>query len=436
MEESKEYRLDLRFYSGFSGLLPIILKMSQHTWFEHFKEQLQGLTEAFKESSSSLSLLGYALEQKKLRSEDYFAWARTHHGLPQLQPRFFTETPLSQAMFAKWATHYPWSMECLPVAEWDGLLIVACLEPPRDFPTNPGSILLLADLDSLASSWKKLHTNVPLKLVTAPVAALELQDDPEAALDATLFAEESEKLDGLFEEHTVTQLQSLGAVIEDMEVKAVESKAPPTKPVLPPELRAEVDEKTQVIFPPPPAPETKAALATPAIPRPETAVKPVLSAVPAGGFALDKLKKKHSSALTERIQNTFIEMKSQFQKSLILTLDDEETQVIVFAWDEDFQNISDTGVRFPLKTPSIFNIVAETQKAFHGYVSINEINEKFFIEWNHGQIPDHVTISPLIVEDKLVGMLMGFADKSSYNKTALNLVQKLSTDFTKGLNAA
>ncbi len=81
-------------------------------------------------------------------------------------------------------------------------------------------------------------------------------------------------------------------------------------------------------------------------------------------------------------------------------------------------------------------MVVSTQKPFHGYISLNEINEKFFEDWNQGRIPDHVTITPILVEEKLVGMLVGFAEKSAYNKVSLHLAEKLSLDFVKGLQAA
>ena len=63
--------------------------MSQHAWFEHFKEKLQGLTPAFEDSGTSLSLLGFALKEKHLSTEEYLKWAMTHYRLPLLQSRFF-----------------------------------------------------------------------------------------------------------------------------------------------------------------------------------------------------------------------------------------------------------------------------------------------------------------------------------------------------------
>ncbi|WP_374028686.1 hypothetical protein [Bdellovibrio bacteriovorus] len=495
--------------------------MSYHAWFEHFKEQLQGLTESFEQSGSHLSLLGYALKEQRLSSQEYLNWAMTHFNLPKLQSRFFTETPVSQEMFAKWATHYPWSAECLPVAEWDGSLIVACLQPPQDFPSTPSCILVLADFESLESAWNKLHPEraaLPTSAVTSSIeeapegmdlsvatsakgpsdsfsfddlAVVENTATSSPSLEVLSLDDESsgkpsETMDGLFDGPTVIRLEALSPKTEEpvatteavsLELaEAVESRdaktvvsssaddalemlatelepkaAAPAKeiPAIPvasasaPVASESSAPKKANIPPPPPKSELPPPFEDsfgnkpiPITPRPAGVAKPTINPVASGNFALDKLKKKNAAAMGEKIKTILSEMKAHFDKSMILTLDEQETQLTAFAWDENFQGMRDTSMRFPLQTPSIFNIVASTQKSFHGYISLNEINEKFFEGWNQGKIPDHVTIAPIIVNEKLVGMLMGFAEKSAYNKVSLNLAEKLSVDFIKGLQAA
>src|SRR5690606_26957692 len=124
----------------FSRFYPINPLMAQNAWIEHFNQQLQGLEEFRQTSGSSLSLLAYAFDQQRLSSEEYLSWAINHYQIPRLQRRFFTEAPPSNEIFAKWSHHYAWSQECLPIAEWDGSLIVACLQPPENFPQTPHAI--------------------------------------------------------------------------------------------------------------------------------------------------------------------------------------------------------------------------------------------------------------------------------------------------------
>lgn len=489
--------------------------MNYNAWFEHFKEQLQGLREAFETSGSPLSLLAFALKNQKIGAEAYLAWATEFYKLPKLQSRFFTETPVSQEMFAKWATHYPWSSECLPVAEWDGAVIVACLHPPQDFPTNPACAFVLANYDDLVKCWDLLHKKAPaLSVVTPPsedefpegmdltlTSAATLKKTDSFSADELNVSAESETsgegIDGIFSEATIVDLSGLTKntppaeptkmtpTVEKTVVaeKTVVTETPATKPA--PAAKAPAEDSSDLIFldepavaktsaphpvakptatpaatavvtPPTPAavvaqmpsppPDEKTSsgvfeeqLATkplPLTPRPTGVAKPTMNPVATGQFSLEKIKKKNSSLLSENIKNVFTEMKTYFEKTMILTLDDEETQLMAFAWDENFQSMKDTSVRFPLKTPSIFNIVVSTQKPFHGYISLNEINEKFFDDWNQGNIPDHVTIVPIVSGEKLVGMLMGFGEKAAYNKTSLQLAERLSTDLMKGFEAA
>ncbi|KYG65336.1 hypothetical protein AZI87_12350 [Bdellovibrio bacteriovorus] len=489
--------------------------MSIHAWFEHFKEQLQGLTESFEQSGSNLSLLGYALKEQRLSSELYLNWAQDHYKLPKLQSRFFTETSVSQEMFAKWATHYPWSAECLPVAEWDGSLIVACLQPPQDFPQTPSAILVLAHFDSLEQVWEQLHPRAAAIPATAttPVAASPAEEAPEGmdfsvatvtkqgpkdsfSFDDLAVSENEnaapsleplsldqntseEGLDGLFDGPTVIRLEALSTAeapsseapvsaeassdsivvefsegsepktqVDEVALTPAATSAPVVEPLVVQEEKAPVVVAVnealggKKIPPPPPKSEMPPPFEDsfgnkpiPIVPRPAGVAKPTINPVASGNFALERMKKKNAAILNERVKQILSEMKVHFEKSMILTLDEQETQMTAFAWDENFQGMKDTSMRFPLHTPSIFNIVASTQKSFHGYISLNEINEKFFEDWNQGRIPDHVTISPIIINEKLVGMLMGFAEKAAYNKVSLNLAEKLSVDFVKGLAA-
>lgn len=467
--------------------------MGYQAWFEHFKEQLQGLSESFDQSKSNLSLLGYSLKEQRLRSDDYFKWAMTHYNLPMLQSRFFTETSLSLEMFAKWATHYPWSEECLPVAEWDGSLIIACLQPPQDFPSNPSSIFVLATFENLQEAWRKFYpekavatpapssisndapTGIDLALATvkqqAPANTFSVEDlgVEESSIKTSSKPNPSDENSGVIEVAPDERLEGLlddaPSVIrlERLPPKKVE---PPTDATLnsdninePPSSATsnassatedahnlDVNNHRESKTPPPPPQSTQeTALHTPLSDntissktafRSTGIVKPTLNPAALENFSLDKIKRKNSALLGEKIKTTLSQMKIQFEKSMILTLDDQESQLIAFAWDENFHDIKDTSLSIPLKTPSIFSIVSSTQKAFHGYISPNQINEDFFADWNQGRIPDHVTITPIMINEKLVGMLMGFGSKSTYNRASLNLAEKLSTDFVKGLQAA
>ncbi|WP_413584144.1 hypothetical protein [Bdellovibrio sp. HCB274] len=481
--------------------------MSTLEWFEHFKHKLQGLTDSHAVAGSPLSLLGYALKENHIQPDEYFPWAMAHYKLPRLQARFFTETPPRKEMLAKWATHYSWTAECLPVAEWDGILVVACLQPPQDFPSNPGAVFVLAPQDVLENCWNSWQSQSSSSQA-APLQAAKSESEMPEGFEVSLKAPAAKKsgdsfsfedlgdvssseesnpeiempeegaesssdemggLEGLFDTPKVS-LQSIGSNenSSDVAVAAIPEETPvdgilnsataspeqiqqtfehtvmESRPSL---ARVEpIQEKSSIPAGPPPPPKDDLPELNedsfgnkpiaPIVARPTGVAKPTMNPVASSNFSLEKLKKKNSAVLPDKIKRALSEMKAHFEKSMILTVDEQESQVTAFAWDENFQDIKDTSLRVPLKTPSIFNIVASTQKPFHGYISLNELNEKFFEQWNQGAIPDHVTITPIVMEEKIVGMLMGFAEKSAYNKASLTLAEKLSSEFTKGLQAA
>lgn len=414
--------------------------MNQQAWFEHFKEKLQGLTLAFEGSTSTQSMLVFALKEKHLTSEEYLSWAISHFNLPLLQTSFFSEKSPSNELYAKWATHYPWSSECVPVAEWDGALFVACLHPPQDFPVVPKCVFLLAPFESIEKVWNRFHPareqKSDLELLPEGLlldsdlkASSEHQNLPsfEKLLQVTDSSENSpheisEKTNGameglLLETNTATHLKPLTLMDETVTIP----------------LKTELSSMATSTAIQKPEPTLKAVSAIPIAP-----VSTKTNWLPTADTSLlmERLKVKYSTRFTDQIKKTLTGMKASFEKSMILTLNDQENQVAPFVWDEQFHDIKNSTARLPLKTPSIFNIVTETAKPFHGYVSINDINKKFFDDWNAGQTPEHMTIAPILIGEKIVGLLVGFANKSAYNKTSLNLAEKLSSELSASLNAA
>ncbi|MGZ3748956.1 MAG: hypothetical protein ACXWRE_15840, partial [Pseudobdellovibrionaceae bacterium] len=125
-------------------------------------------------------------------------------------------------------------------------------------------------------------------------------------------------------------------------------------------------------------------------------------------------------------------LKTFFTKSILLAVDNKGQLIKPIVWDKkDFAVQEQQNSCFNLETPSIFRIVSSTQKPYHGFVILNDLNESFFESWNHGQIPDHVTIVPLFEGELVVGMLMGFGEKSSFNKTVLQFTEKVAKDFSQ-----
>jgi hypothetical protein len=381
--------------------------MGQQNWFEHFKHKLQGLTPAFEMSDGQLSLLCFALKNSYLNQQDYLDWASNYFGLPLLKPDFFVSNPQSSDFFSKWSSIFPWSIECLPVAEWDGSLIVASLQPPEQLPDNHKFIFVLTSLEQLEATWHNLQDSTSLEISQPP--------PPDGLILENIPMNSSRK-----SPESTFSFEDLNAdntnYIESLDL-GVNFTVPP---LVMNELS--VGESTEI------APLQKK--------KPSLLLDPPNLEIEEQTFISKNLDNDNNAVLDGKIKSIFDQMKVHFEKAMILSIDKNETKAVVVAWDSGFDGKNKEDSIIPLKTPSMFNIVAATSKPYHGYVSLNDINEKFFETWNHGDIPDHVTIVPILFQEKLVGMLMGFADKSAYNKASLTLAEKLSTQFLMDLEAA
>jgi hypothetical protein len=365
-----------------------------------------------------------------------------HHHLPLLSSQFFLETPLPSDFYGKWATHYPWSEECLPVAEWDGCLIVACLHPPQDFPSTPRCILVLAHSLDLETAWialkapkKQSHNKNQYSedllpegfdlSLTKPSAVpstneFSMEDLEKTFAVATTSADLNSSVneENSIEESPISASTLEGLFQTDEKISLENLQAPPVPSMTQTNVREFRKSESQSNM------KLKQA--------------PLIRFNPAANesFRLEKLRLINPQNMIKNLESALMEMKGTFEKSLVFSFNENETQLIVYAWDEKFAEIKEPSLKIALDSPSIFKIVATTQKPYHGYVSLNEVNEKFFEAWNHDHIPDHVTITPIIFHNKLVGLLMGFAEKSKYNRATLNLAEQVSKKLFSDLKAA
>jgi hypothetical protein len=75
-------------------------------------------------------LLRWALANNKINEFTYQDWAKVYYQLPTLDVKFFDQSPKPE-LWERWGS-YAWSGSFLPIYEWDGVLYIACLEPPNE----------------------------------------------------------------------------------------------------------------------------------------------------------------------------------------------------------------------------------------------------------------------------------------------------------------
>jgi len=498
--------------------------MTRAHWQDHFTSALQNAESLYSKETTTVSLLMFCLRSKLIPGIEYLEWAKENFQLPVISEKYFQVHKPKAELFKKWQKAYKWSNECLPIAEWDGVLIIACLEIPENYDNANPTSFVLASHEVLDQTWNTYNkservSSAPMGIdladmtalaatVVAPAAkipsdenlfdadgGLVLKDDAHSEEEHSEESESSEESpegielsgedeasgspEGLFGDAPAPNIEPLTKNIEpttnftkteplpfismNMDVtkelriadippekKTVAAETPPKKGPRSVEAIMNFGEKTAIDQIPsmddleeipdhevqfPDKKHISPVVHATSGDFPSAPVKSTMNPQGTVAYFLEKVRKQGKDQFDKDVIASFQHMKTFFKKSILLAIGDKDRLVKPLLWDGAFDGQKPMTSEFSLKTPSIFRVVSGTQKPYHGFVVVNDLNESFFESWNHGQIPDHVTIVPLMDGDHVVGMLMGFGEKASYNKNVLsfteNVAKGLSTKLFK-----
>lgn len=472
--------------------------MKTQIWYQNFKQQIDEADFSLHEDSS-LSPLRQVLEAKIISDSQYLSWALNHFKIPVLSSSFFENQSNTQDIFTKWSSSYRWSVECLPIAEWDGSVIIACLNPEviSGFPTH--YIPVLATSVDLENRWQQYTATpnavkskgaIPASIPSmdelpdgflsdfassagAPADSvsfddlglnLKSQSEDEMANAESSYSEssisessisdsESSNVDDLLDLNFSTDKSSPNIPLPAAESKPSTSKSklqlleglndalkeenPSPAAKVPP--AAHVREDSSIIETSAPASMTSHKILTPkgsSQTDDDGQDDLIYNSSATSSSRFEKIKKRSKDLLDLKLGKIFTDMETHFEKVMVLSIDDSGDYLLPFAWNKKFEPPKSSQYKVKLHTPSIFNIAYTTQKPFHGYVSINDINEEFFENWNAGSIPDHVTIVPVFQGTQISGVLVGLGEKSAYNSKSLAAVEQMAQEFYVGLTDA
>jgi len=139
----------------------------------------------------------------------------------------------------------------------------------------------------------------------------------------------------------------------------------------------------------------------------------------------------HCNNYEEVVEVAFRKMADLFEKSVMLIFQGGELRP--WRWTASVgRDQKNKASKISLETPSIFRIVFRTRLPYHGYVVGNPINSAFFAEMNAGEVPPHVTIMPVMIQDQIAGMLMGISNAPVDLRTSLRQMEHI----TDGVNEA
>lgn len=99
----------------------------------------------------------WALQNQKIPSDIYLKWARNHYGLPSLKSKFLDEPPPAK-FWRKIAPLAEWPDGIIPLGSWNGVVFIACLEPPAEMHWQFQIQYILIDPRDLVLLSKSFYT--------------------------------------------------------------------------------------------------------------------------------------------------------------------------------------------------------------------------------------------------------------------------------------
>lgn len=106
--------------------------------------------------------------------------------------------------------------------------------------------------------------------------------------------------------------------------------------------------------------------------------------------------------------------------------------LVPWKWNDLFLSVrGDKPEPIDLVEPSIFKVVFRTAKPYHGYLVTSEVNQKFFNEFYRGMLPKHATITPLMIDGRMGGMVLGFTNSKVDYRQSLRLMERLTFDLAR-----
>lgn len=106
--------------------------------------------------------------------------------------------------------------------------------------------------------------------------------------------------------------------------------------------------------------------------------------------------------------------------------------LVPWKWNDLFLSIKgDKPDPIDLVEPSIFKVAFRTAKPYHGYIVTSEVNQKFFNDYYRGMLPKHGTVTPLMIDGRMGGMVLGFTNSKIDYRQSLRLMERLTFDLAR-----
>lgn len=397
-----------------------------------------------KAHETNSELLRWCLMNGKVPESEYLEWAMQRYQIPSVTGDFFT-APGDSAFWSNVKKDYSWTESFMPVAEWEGVLMIACLEPPQKFNLARPFRLVLASARHLLYLWNSYQQSELQSSPSHPV----IEDMPEG-LDVSKVSEITD-LSGAGARDLTTPTGDEFAMpdgFDAIHAGLSVSKNPEAPSTMAPTLVLDVPTPLANIERPKLSSETANSTATGITRSDATMQLPLPPELPSKSneftsdttenrmektsFTISDISTREASSAKDLNElGAIVQARAMKDFSGVMILTFEGSELRPWKWSDYLTTPRNRDIAsINLTSPSIFRIVHRTKLPFHGYVSTSEVNKAFFTAFNKAmKFPTNVSVVPVIVDRQWIGMVLAASERTVHYKVALPGLERLAYEF-------
>lgn len=464
---------------------------SSGNWVEQFgisEDDLSSLDRG--DGYTRAEALRFCLMNGKINESDYLEWAMNAFELPALSGDFFTAA-IDPVFWAHAKDLYDWNPGFFPLAEWQGVFLIACLEPPENFKFQFPHRFVLASARQLFLIWEQLNPRAEEPAEGQPPAS---ETDyrapgppPPGPFTSITKSDTFDMPDGIVIndaippklEETLTR-SALGEfdaptgleVDEDAiappssspdGLVAAQNGAVPEMPVTPDGFVAdhgmESDNDGATLT----SAAQAAASAQSATPRTPEATGDATVLIPKqapAAKAAPQTDARQSAAIEEegRVEVTATNFTSagmrplasahslnslgsltlahiteHFDAAMVLLADNATGALKPWKWSDTLTSVKNAELSgIDLNQPSAFRVVFRSKQPFHGQMPASDVNNAFASAFAGGRLPV-ITALPVILNRTFMGMIVGMSTKQRNYKHVLGPMADIADELAKQL---
>ncbi len=142
----------------------------------------------------------------------------------------------------------------------------------------------------------------------------------------------------------------------------------------------------------------------------------------------------NASSIKHVIAHIFGHLRRDYAKLMWLELDKDDRYFSQYVFGDWKITELAWKMHVNITNPNMFRVAFKSGHPFHGVISSNPYNEKYFEWWCRGKTPDFATIYPVTINETIIGFVAAFGKGSEFDEVgSLKKVENLITICKKSL---